>query len=336
MNELADEFYEKAIVLMRHSTNSSGIRKMIRLFKKADKLGSLNATVYLGMLYETGYYIKKDLEKSKCLFQKAANEGDRFGEFNLGRLLYHERKYEEAISWWMKAITKNETHSKVFLGIAYEKGHGVEKNIEKAIEFFRSAEIDGDPDAFCQLALCYRDGLGVEKNTEKMNELITKAREKDHPYAWELTGNMYLEGMLPAPDPIQSALECYEKAASFGEVNSQVWCGEYYTLGPSDKRNHKKGVKFLEYAIKAGDPRAKYLKSVLMALGMECKKNPKAAYLLCKEAASDGERDAQHMLGLMLQQGDGVKENISKAIYWFEKAASQGHEKARERLKSLD
>ncbi len=66
------------------------------------------------------------------------------------------------------------------LGVMYQIGLGVDKDIAKAIRFYEAAvEKDYAPGKY-NLALMYSEGIGVEKDVEKAFELFVQAARQGH------------------------------------------------------------------------------------------------------------------------------------------------------------
>lgn len=58
------------------------------------------------------------------------------------------------------------------LGLCYEAGRGVEKDIHRAAELYRQAAQSGMAAAQCNLGVLYREGLGVEQDDRKAAALF--------------------------------------------------------------------------------------------------------------------------------------------------------------------
>ena len=123
-----------------------------KLFKEgkvleAANLGYLEAMGKMAMNYglgEGGFNVDKD--KAFEFATKAANAGDKGGQFQLARC-YHlvigvQQDNAAALTWYQRCIEKgcglgavNNNMGKIY----YIGGHGVEKNFTKAVEYFRIA-----------------------------------------------------------------------------------------------------------------------------------------------------------------------------------------------------
>lgn len=276
--------------------------------------------------------LKKNEDAAFEYYEAAANAGFPPAMYNMGVKFERSGEYPKAIAWWEKAAAQSDSYSMIKLGWAYEPGNGVAADLEKAARFYEQAAEADNVIGMLELVRCHRENIGVEKDVARMAELLELAREKDHPCAWSETGWMYVEGGLPADDSRGKAIECYETAARLGLAGAQMWCAEWFLM--SESPQPPKGMRYLNWALKADQRRAKYLMAVLLARGQGVKRDSKRAFQLCRESALRGEVDAQNMLGLMLERGDGVKPNANEAKLWLERAAGSGHEYAQNHLKS--
>jgi TPR repeat protein len=50
------------------------------------------------------------------------------------------------------------------LGVAYQCGKGVEVDLKKAVEYYKYAAEQGKPEYQCQLGILYEEGKIVEKD----------------------------------------------------------------------------------------------------------------------------------------------------------------------------
>lgn len=89
------------------------------LYQKAADQGNADAQVNLGLLYEKGKGVPKDLRKAAELSQRAADQGSAYAQFDLG--------------------------------VLYEKGEMWPKDLGKAREFYQKAADQGYRPAITKL-----------------------------------------------------------------------------------------------------------------------------------------------------------------------------------------
>ncbi len=80
----------------------------------------------------------------------------------------------------LAAAEKGDAAAMVRLGIGYEEGRGVEKNIQKAVEFYQKAADLGNVEGQFNLGRCYYNGTGFKKNPDAAMIWIEKAVAQGH------------------------------------------------------------------------------------------------------------------------------------------------------------
>ena len=94
--------------------------------------GDANAQYAVGIIYQEGRGVEKDLGKT--------------------------------IAWYEKAAAKGEVNALYTLGYMSHHGIGVAQNFDKAAQWYRAAGNKGHPKAMFELARLYMRGLGVERS----------------------------------------------------------------------------------------------------------------------------------------------------------------------------
>ena len=117
--------------------------KMLEWYKKGARHGNTECEMMLGRLYEDGDGVKKDIPKAIEWFEKAAAKGHAAAQNGVGRCHYEKGRYEEAFKWHTKSAAQGYTNAEINLGILYEDGLGVTKDISKAIEWYTKAAEKG-------------------------------------------------------------------------------------------------------------------------------------------------------------------------------------------------
>lgn len=139
-----------------------------------------NARQCIGLLYYDGVKgFEADYAKGLEWAQKAADEGFVNAYYSVGYIYQYptdssEPDYAKVVEWYEKAAECGRPYN---LGVCYEMGEGVQKNLKTAIELYKQS-IDGGRDAVNCLAVLannYLAGRGVKKNTEKALEYANRA-----------------------------------------------------------------------------------------------------------------------------------------------------------------
>lgn len=148
--------------------------------------GNPLAQYYLGVLYETG--IKKDIDRAiRCFYNAAWSE---------------DKQAFEKLKKFADSEDPGNPLAQYYLGVLYEKGNGIKKDIDTAIKYFYDAAWNEDKEAFEKLkgfadkpnfskaqyylASIYYCGKGVDKNLEKAAAYGLKAAREVEKYREDL------------------------------------------------------------------------------------------------------------------------------------------------------
>ncbi|MEO7794620.1 MAG: tetratricopeptide repeat protein [Thermoanaerobaculia bacterium] len=121
-------------------------------YRKAADQGVAGAANCLGALYLSGLGVEADAAAAVGWFRKAAEGGDTMGQFNLAMRYFNGEGVAvdpvESRRWLERAAVAQDqdaptldivASSKQELGVIYEEGMGVEKDLVKALRFYEEA-----------------------------------------------------------------------------------------------------------------------------------------------------------------------------------------------------
>ena len=77
---------------------------------------------------------------------------------------YKSQDYQTAVRIWRSYAAKGDVEAQYLLGVAYHKGHGVNKSLNQTIAWFRKAAQGGHSTAMFNLGAAYWKGIGVRQN----------------------------------------------------------------------------------------------------------------------------------------------------------------------------
>lgn len=106
-----------------------------------------DALTIMGELYEEGECIPQDLTKAKDYYQQASDCGVPLAEYRIGTLLYNEKNYEEAFSYFIQAAEDNDKpvpEAMRKLAACYRYGFGTSIDLEKEKYWMNQAAIHND------------------------------------------------------------------------------------------------------------------------------------------------------------------------------------------------
>ena len=144
--------------------------------------GDTKAQLRMGLAYEFGDGVAKDLDKAMHWYRIAADRGDPVAQTDLG--YFYEtgangpKDPTEAAKWYMRAALSGFTRAKFNLGVLYLAGTGMQRNSAEAAHWIGEAAEDGCPSALTSLSYLYANGMGVPRDPQKAAELSRKAGKK--------------------------------------------------------------------------------------------------------------------------------------------------------------
>ena len=149
-----------------------------------------------------------------------AQQGDATAQYALG-LLYEEgdavtKDLAEAAWWYTKAAAQDHARAQLRLGLMYAKGHGVGQDFARALRWFLGAALKGDAAAQNNLGWMYYNGLGVPTDNREAARWFRRAAEQGEPEAQNNLGWLYMYGR-GVPRDLSGAEDWLRRAAEGGE-----------------------------------------------------------------------------------------------------------------------
>lgn len=186
-----DEKYEEA----SRYYNAKEYDKVIPILNELVSRNHARALNFLGVCYETGRGVEKDLKKAVSFYQKSADLGFRRAQCNLG-ICYEFGKgvpinkekayfwYEKAFSQYMESAENGDADAQLEVGSFYYYGRMRSgKDYLKSIPWFEKSANQGNSNAYNSLGIIYQNALGVEKNLKKAYDYYLKGAELGNSYA---------------------------------------------------------------------------------------------------------------------------------------------------------
>lgn len=131
--------------------NGEGVDKNMDLSFKylslAANQGNAEAEYCLGVIYRDGDGIPKNVASAKHFFELSATHGYIDGYVELYRLIGREGALGDAIKYLEKAAEGNHVEAQLVVGMHFEIGHGVRKNISIAKQWYKLAARNGNKKA---------------------------------------------------------------------------------------------------------------------------------------------------------------------------------------------
>lgn len=153
------------------------------------------------------------------LMRLAADLGLRGAEFQMG-MAYEEgigveRDVSEALAWFQRAADQGVAPAQWRIGMSFVRGEGRAVDPAQAVAWFSRAADAGHVDGLTSLAVMYATGSGVEKDTARALSLYQQAVDAGGVHAYRNLAGMYLVGEGVEADPVQAWLH-YEMGVALG------------------------------------------------------------------------------------------------------------------------
>lgn len=253
----------------------------------------------IGQIYDLGKIVEKNLKRAKVYYEKGMLLNERECTYNLGMINLKEGKDEEGVKNLEKAIGLNHYEAFNSLGAYYEK----RKEFEKAYFYYKKGEEHESGRSIFGLGVLYENGKGVKKDLKKAKEYYRKSWELGYATALKFLLPLnecnekeieFLESEAKKGDSsLNLALGKYylnkenlEKAKFYGESALSSGSQEVYNLlGGIEQRvrNNEKAMEYYNIGIAKGDITCKYSKGWLSFL-LRDYKMAKEIYLELKES----------------------------------------------------
>lgn len=329
-----------------HGINTNGIpdyEKAFEFFMKSALQGNKEAQYNLGICYQFGQGVEKDVVQSAKWFEKAASQGHSMAQFKYASALHFgsgiKANVNDAIVWYKRAIENNNLYAKnnlatLFLfydptnsemGASEKKELGFPEHYEEGIKYLQECEAAGIASSYLNLGIAYFYGVAVKKDPEKSKYYYEKAIATGEFRGLYNLGMLYMNGEGVKKDE-KKAISYWEQSAQKGLVDAYHSLGVCYYQGTGKKQDFKKAAEYFQLASDLGDTNSKCNLGNMYLNGIGVSKDNKKAFKLFSEAAELGDFNGYTNVGVMYQQGLGVEEpNITKAIEFYEKAAEAGN-----------
>ncbi|CAN4086606.1 unnamed protein product [Withania somnifera] len=246
---------------------------------------------WLGYLYVKGYGVEKNYTKAKEYFEKAADNGEAGGFYNLG--------------------------------VMYLKGIGVKRDVKIASKYFTTASDAGQPKAFYQLAKMFLTGAGLKKNVPLASSLYKLVAECG---PWSSFSKWPLESYLRGD--VGRAFLLYSRMAKLGYEIAQsnaAWILDKYGEGSmclgesgicSDEERHQRSHALWWKASEQGNEHAALLIGDAYCYGRHGQGLPFDLHLA--KRYYDQAFEVDHAAKLPVQVIDSLPEVYPKVEAWVE------------------
>lgn len=313
-----------------------------KYYERAAENGSALAVAELGGLYERGDGIEPDGEKAESLYLQAAEDDCALALRRLADRRFARAKddpaREEALSFCRRAVDQGDVESLVLLGMAYENGWGVAKDLKRAEELYLKAQKEGSPSAEIHLdelraetqfrrGLKCIDGADCERDWALARQWFTKASDQGHTMAMVWLGLLFQRGLGGTADA-ETACSLYVKAGEkgnpIGHLQAGLLCLCHYKHA---KRDYEKAFAHFRQAaahwvevpkeFRWWSVYALYDLGRCYANAWGCNRDYLLAARFYRVAAKNGCVPSCRALATQYRDGRGVGRSMDEMAKWF-------------------
>ena len=165
--------------------------------------GIADSQYNLGLMYYRGIGITKDKNKAKLLIEKAAKQDHDKAQHRLAMLYALDGEdFLTSLSWLNKSAKQNNVEAQYNLGVYYERGYGVPKNLDKAKEWYQLAANQGLEQAIEKVQELEKTDSDTDQSlsdatNEDEKENITNQTTRSEPPEIEYNLTDWLHQQLP-------------------------------------------------------------------------------------------------------------------------------------------
>ncbi|MCR5078695.1 MAG: TIR domain-containing protein, partial [Bacilli bacterium] len=308
--------------------NDESKKKAVSFWLEAASQGDAFSMNNLGVCYEFGDRVPKDLEEAVRWYRKSAEQGNAYAQKNLA-ICYENgqgvpKDIEEAIRWYRKAAEQGNAYAQICLGCCYQLGQGVPEDLEEAIRWHRKAAEQGEADAQFLLGYCYFNGHGVPQDLEEAAMWYRKAAERGYASAQLSLGNCYEFGQ-GVPMDLEEAVRWYRKAAEQGDASAQFSLGNCYHDSQGVPKDFEEAVRWYRKAAEQEEKAAKHKIAVCYLCGEGVEQNEKKGVAMLFELAKQKFPYSLSILGYIYEFGGfGLPVDLNLALSFYKEAYDNG------------
>lgn len=244
-NALAQYYYG---VHLENSTENSNLKEDAFLYyNMSAEQGLLEALDEVAFCYDTGLGVSEDEEEAREFYKKATYTFSPNAIDTLASEYWIKDEYTHAAKFSLLAAGLGNSSSMHRLGILYQSGEGVKKDIKKAFSWFQKSAIKGDNSAYFELSECYRLGKGIEKNIALANIYCfhAQAYEKEDKANYREYHNHYFETYWNGADIQEEKFFSLCQSVSETDSLAQLYLGHAYKQGWGCEENEELGNTWL-------------------------------------------------------------------------------------------
>lgn len=201
------------------------------------------------------------------------------------------------------------------------------------MDTLRAAE-EGDVWQQYGMGILFEDGIGVERDLDMARQYYLLAASQDLPEAWLRLGVFYQNGLGVGVSP-RAAAACYERAAGMGSADALVSLGVLYLNGVYFGRSDSKAFAYFQSARNRNSASGAYWLGYMYREGRGAAQSDEQAAQLFKSALQGNFAPAAEALGDLYSDENSVLKDLAEARFYYQTAADMGLAGAADKLAAL-
>jgi len=159
--------FSEAMAAYRVADYQTAYREFLPLAEK----GMAAAQYKLGLMYENGRGVAKDLDQAEKWYGLAADQGYSSAQYNLGFVHYSQNDIAGTTEWWSRAAQGGDEQAMFSLGFIFAEGDRAPHDPVQAHMWYDLAAAHGSADAAYK-----RDQLASKMSADEVAEARRLAR----------------------------------------------------------------------------------------------------------------------------------------------------------------
>lgn len=290
----------------------------------------------LANCYYYGLGVKKDGDKARSYFEKAALLGHAHAQYKLACIYLDKHvksNYNKVFFFFHLAANQVYVPAIRMVGVCYMEGIGTETDPKAAFDAFKKAVQYGDIDAKFFYGLCYYYGIGTKRNEKEAIKYLTEAADKNIADAQFLLALFYEEADCGVKQDYQKAYEYNQKARQNWNFDACYNLYRFFKEGYYVQKDIEEAMHYLKIGAEGGSASSQFVLAHCYAYGIDVRKSTQQAFKWATKSAKQNHPGGQFLLAeLYLENKIDEVIRIDKALYWFKKAVKNRNEDAAFRL----
>ena len=190
--------------------------EMLALLNQAAEADNRSAINELGLVYDFGSGVPRDVNRALAYYEQAAALGDPWAKRNVGLVLLNDMgtpsdaDIQRAEALFREAAADGVASAYSSLAVLYEEGIGRDVDADEAIRLYKRAGDEGDGHGYIDAASVMLAGDPGPIDIVRARTLLNQAAQEDA-HALQHLGDFHREGAFGAPN-LSKAYEMYQGA----------------------------------------------------------------------------------------------------------------------------